>query len=47
MEIFWHMFNQAYKVVNDTEKQFSPTDSCTDMASSNFTGIAVVYSNDI
>ena len=34
-------------MVNDTEKQFSPTGWCTEMASSNFTGIAVVYSNDI
>ena len=42
VEIFWCMFNHAYKVVNDIEKQFPPTSWCTDMASSNFTGIAVV-----
>ena len=47
VEIFWRMFNQAYKVANDTEKLFTPTGWCTDMASSNITGIAVVYGNSI
>ena len=47
VDIFWRTFNQAYKDVNGVDKQFNPIGWCTDMATSNFTGISAVYGEEV
>ena len=47
IEVFWRMFNSAFKEVNGTGDRFSPTGFCTDMATANFNGIVKIYREEI
>ena len=44
---FGKKFNEAYRVVNGPDTKFMPVGWCTDMMSSNFTGISVVYGDTV
>ena len=44
---FWRQFNDAYRKVNTTEKKFSPCGWVTDMATANFSGLSIVYGEDV
>ena len=47
IELFWRLFNNAYKTVNDTDERFWPVGWCTDMAHSNFSGLMQIYGEDV
>ena len=48
IEIFWRVFNKAYKEANNkVDEKFHPTGWCTDMASCNFIGLVKIYSEDV
>ena len=48
IEIFWPVFNKAYKEVNNqVHKKFHPKGWCTDMASCNFIGLVKIYGEDV
>ena len=44
---FSRNFNDAYRRVNTTEKKFSPCGWVTDMAKPNFSGLSIVYGEDV
>ena len=39
VEVFWHLFNQAFKEANITNDKYSPQGWISDMDSSNFNGL--------
>ena len=43
VELFWRLFNHAFKEVNKTEKIFEPNGWVTDIAGSNFVGLEKLY----
>ena len=48
IEIFWRVFNKAYKEANnEVDEKFHPTGWCTDMASCNFIGLVKIYGEDV
>ena len=47
VEIFWQQFNEAYKNANGICTMFSHVGWCTDMASSNFSGMSAVFVDEI
>ena len=47
IELFWRLFNNAYKTVNDTDERFWPVGWCTEMAHSNFSGLMQIYGEDV
>ena len=47
IEVFWRMFNSAFKEVNGIGDRFSPTGFCTDMATANFNGLVKIYYEEI
>lgn len=47
IEVFWRMFNSAFKEVNDIGERFSPTRFCTDMAKANFNGLVKAYGEEV
>ena len=47
VELFWHLFNEAYKKANNTNEKFHPTGWSTDMTTSNFNGLEGIYGEDI
>ena len=44
---FWRKFNDTYRKVNTTEKKFSPCGWVTDMATANFSGLSIVYGEEV
>ena len=47
IEVFWRMFNLAFKEVNGIGDRFSPAGFCTDMATANFNGLVKIYGEEI
>ena len=47
VELFWRLFNRAFKEVNKTEKIFEPKGCVTDMAGSNFVGLEKLYAQGV
>ena len=47
IEIFWPIFNKAYKEMHGGDKKFFPAGWCTDMASGNFIDLVKMYGEDI
>ena len=47
IELFWRLFNKCYKEANEIDNKFSPCGWCTDMATANFTGLSLIYGEDI
>ena len=43
VELFWKLFNRAFKKVNKTEKILEPNGWVTDIADSNFVGLEKLY----
>lgn len=44
---FWSTFNRAYKEANNVTTQFKPTGWLTDMATANFSGLQLVYGEEV
>ena len=44
---FWHKFNDGYRKVNTAEKKYSPCGWVTDMATAYFSGLSIVYGEDV
>ena len=44
---FWSTFNKAYKDANQTNDKFDPIGFVSDMATANFTGLQIVYGEEI
>ena len=47
IEVFWRMFNSAFKELNVIGDRFSPTGFCMDMATANFNGVVKIYGEEI
>ena len=48
IEIFWPVFNKAYKEANNqVHEKFHPKGWCTDIASCNFIGLVKIYVEDV
>ena len=48
IELFWTLFNEAYKVVaGDDTLYFNPKGWCTDMAGANMNGLRKVFGDDV
>lgn len=47
VEMFWRIFNEAFKDVNETDEKFNPIGWCSDMAGSNFNGLKRIYGDDV
>ena len=48
LELFWTLFNEAYKVVaGDDTLYFNPKGWCTDMAGANMNGLLRVFGDDV
>ena len=47
VEIFWRVFKKAHKDVNGEDTNFNPIGWCTDMSTSNFTGISAIYGDSV
>ena len=44
---FWKEFNEAYKVANKTNAKFQPIGWVTDMALVNFSGLQMIYGEEV
>ena len=44
---FWKEFNEAYKVANKTKAKFQPIGWVTDMALANFSGLQIIYGQEV
>ena len=44
---FWKEFNKAYKVADKTNAKFQPTGWVTDVALANFTGLQMIYGEEV
>ena len=44
---FWKEFNEAYKVANKTNAKFQPIGWVTDMALANFSGLQIIYGEEV
>ena len=48
IELFWTLFNEAYKAVaGDDTLHFNPKGWCTDMAGANMNGLQRVFGDDV
>ena len=47
VELFWRVFNDAYKLCNGHGDKFMPRGCGTDMAGANFSGLSKIYGDDI
>ena len=47
IEVFWRMFDSAFKEVNGIGDRFLPAGFCTDMATANFNGLVKIYEEEI
>ena len=47
IELFWALFNDAYKVVAGDDNHFNPKGWCTDMAGANMNGLQKVFGEDV
>ena len=44
---FWKEFNEVYKRANKTNSKFQPIGWVTDMALANFSGLQMIYSEEV
>ena len=47
VELFWRLFNRAYREANQIDEKFMPFGWVTDMATVNIAGLAKIYGDDI
>ena len=47
VELFWRLFNRAYREANQIDEKFMQFGRVTDMATANFAGLAKIYGDDI
>ena len=47
IEIFWLLFNEAYKEKHADDEKLFPAGWCIDMASGNFIGLIKIHDDDI
>ena len=47
IEVFWRLFNSAFKEVQGIGDRFSPAGFCTDMSTANFNGPLKIYGEKI
>ena len=47
IEVFWWLFNSAFKEVSGFGDRFVPAGFCTNMATANFNGLVKIYGGEI
>ena len=47
VELFWRLFNKAFKEVNNSSNKFQPSGWITDMATANFSGLERIYGEEV